>query len=47
MIAPEAAVIATAQYGNGLLMWSLPWDWGDGEHGFFVDEAYVTVADGV
>ena len=47
MIAPAAAVVATAQYGNGRSMWSLLWDWWDDEKGFFVDEAYVTVADEV
>ena len=47
MIAPAAAVVATAQYGNGLLMWSLLWDWGDDENGdVYVAEGYVTTAEG-
>ena len=45
MIAPTAAVVAIAQYGNCSMWWLLRY-WGDDEKGFFVDEAYVTLADG-
>ena len=44
MIAPAAAAVAIAQYGNRLCMWWLRAGWRDDENVFFVDKVYVTIA---
>ena len=43
-MAPTAAVVAIAQYGNRLCLWWLRAGWGDAENGFIVDEVHVTIA---